>query len=155
MRAVATRLAALLAAALLGAPLVAAEGEEKTLAIVSAADVTLEEYAWVARPLVVLADNPRDPRFVKQMEYIAADPGPLAERDVVVIVDTDPAGASAVRQALRPRGFDLVLIGKDGQKYLRKPFPWDVREISRSIDKMPLRQQEMREKSLRPADRPQ
>ena len=39
-----------------------------------------------------------------------------------------------------------VLIGKDGTVYLRKPFPWSVREISRSIDKMPLRQQEIRDR---------
>ena len=40
----------------------------------------------------------------------------------------------------------LVLIGKDGSVYLRKPFPWSVREIGRSIDKMPLRQQEIRDR---------
>ncbi len=119
--------------------------DAQTALIVSAADVTLDEYAWVRRPLVVFADSPLDPRFVQQMDNIAADPDPLAQRDVVVIVDTDPKAKTAIRQTLRPRGFDLVLIGKDGQKYLRKPFPWDVREISRSIDKMPLRQQEMSE----------
>ncbi|HHC29877.1 MAG TPA: DUF4174 domain-containing protein, partial [Rhodobacterales bacterium] len=57
---------------------------------------------------------------------------------------TDPAAKSPIRQELRPRGFALVLIGKDGFKYLRKPLPWDVREITRSIDKMPLRQDEIR-----------
>ena len=39
----------------------------------------------------------------------------------------------------------LVLVGKDGQIKLRKPFPWDVRELSNSIDKTPLRQQEIRD----------
>ena len=39
----------------------------------------------------------------------------------------------------------LTVIGKDGGVKLRKPFPWDVRELSRSIDKMPLRQQEIRD----------
>jgi len=37
----------------------------------------------------------------------------------------------------------LVLIGKDGGVKLRKPFPWNVREISRVIDKMPMRRQEI------------
>jgi len=63
---------------------------------------------------------------------------------VVIIVDTDPSGESALRTKLRPRGFMMVLIGKDGQVKLRKPLPWDVRELTRSIDKMPLRRQEMR-----------
>ncbi len=46
---------------------------------------------------------------------------------------------------MRPAGFMLVLVGKDGGIKLRKPSPWDVREITRSIDKMPMRQREIRE----------
>ena len=68
----------------------------------------------------------------------------LAERDVVVIADTDPAAESELRRELRPRGFMMALVGKDGGVKLRKPFPWDVRELTRTIDKMPLRQQEVR-----------
>jgi hypothetical protein len=105
----------------------------------------LNEFLWIARPLVVFADSPNDPRFIEQMEYIAARESDLIDRDVVVITDTDPGISSAIRETLRPRGFDFVLIGKDGQKYLRKPLPWDVREITRSIDKMPMRQQELRD----------
>jgi hypothetical protein len=30
----------------------------------------------------------------------------------------------------------MALIGKDGRVALRKPFPWDVRELSRTIDRM-------------------
>ena len=66
-------------------------------------------------------------------------------RDVVVLTDTDPAAQSPLRLRMRPRGFMLVLVDKEGQIELRKPFPWDVREITRSIDKMPLRQREIRE----------
>ena len=64
---------------------------------------------------------------------------------MVVLTDTDPAADSALRQTFRPRGFMLVLVGKDGQIKLRKPLPWDVRELSRAIDKSPLRQQELRD----------
>jgi hypothetical protein len=39
-----------------------------------------------------------------------------------------------------------VLIDKDGEAKLRKPLPWDVREITHAIDKFPLRRQEMRER---------
>ena len=70
----------------------------------------------------------------------------LALRDVVVIFDTDPAGRSDTRLRLRPRGFMLALMGKDGAIKARKPSPWDVRELSRSIDKMPMRQQEMQDR---------
>ncbi|MWB77853.1 DUF4174 domain-containing protein [Pseudooceanicola sp. 216_PA32_1] len=107
---------------------------------------TLEQFIWEKRPLVIFADSASDPRFIRQMESLHARPGELAERDVVVITDTDPAGESPLRQKLRPRGFMLVLVGKDGQIKLRKPQPWDVREISHSIDKTPLRQDEIRER---------
>jgi hypothetical protein len=114
------------------------------LVITEAGERELDEFLWSSRPLVVFADSPNDLRYRQQMELLAERPEELIERDVVVITDTDPAANSPIRQELRPRGFALVLIGKDGFKYLRKPLPWDVREISRSIDKMPLRQDEMR-----------
>jgi len=109
-------------------------------------DVTLEQYKWVKRPIVVFADSPNDPRFVQQMSLLHAQPDALGTRDVVVLSDTDPKARSPLRDALRPRGFMMVLIGKDGVVYLRKPAPWDVREITRSIDKLPLRQQEIKDR---------
>lgn len=101
----------------------------------------LDEYRWQSRVLVVFADSPLDPAFVEQMRLLEVEPAPLIERDVVVIADTD--AGSALRRELRPRGFMIALIGKDGAVALRKPFPWDVRELSRAIDKMPLRLQEL------------
>ena len=65
---------------------------------------------------------------------------------MVVLVDTDPAADSALRQKLRPRGFMLVLVGKDGGVKLRKPSPWTVRELNRTIDKFPSRLREVEER---------
>lgn len=106
---------------------------------------TLSALKWEKRVLIVFADSPNDPNFRRQVEALREVPGPMLERDVVVFVDTDPDNPSALRETFRPRGFMLVLVGKDGQIKLRKPFPWDVREISRSIDKTELRQQEIRD----------
>ncbi|MEM1362866.1 MAG: DUF4174 domain-containing protein [Pseudomonadota bacterium] len=119
---------------------------DDTQSLVTEAD-SLEPFLWTARPVVVFADTPNDPRFIKQMELLEADQAALLDRDVVVLVDTDPDARSDIRQQLRPRGFQLALIGKDGRVELRKPAPWSVREISRSIDKMPLRRQEIRDRS--------
>ena len=118
--------------------------ETDRIAVQAPAEVGLAPFLWRARPIVVFADTPADPAFRQQMAFLAEDAAALAERDVVVIADTDPGARSALRRALRPRGFMLTLVGKDGGVKLRKPFPWDVREISRVIDKMPMRQQEMR-----------
>jgi len=114
------------------------------LQILQADSIDLNDFLWVARPLIVFADSPADPRFSEQLELIERRPTPLLERDVVVILDSERSSESALRTQLRPRGFMLVIMGKDGEVELRKPAPWNVREITRTIDKMPLRQQEIR-----------
>jgi hypothetical protein len=109
-----------------------------------AGDLTLEEFLWVARPIIVFADSPADPRFGEQMQLLAERPEPLIERDVVIIVDTDPSARSAIRTALRPRGFAIVVMQKDGNVGFRRPSPRDVREIIRGIDNFQFRQEELR-----------
>ncbi len=121
----------------------ASETEEPM--ILGAEEIDLDDILWLKRALVVFADTPADPRYVEQMGYLTERLDALAARDVVIVTDTDPAARSELRQKLRPRGFALVLIGKDGVIYLRKPTPWQVREITRSIDKLPMRQQELRD----------
>ena len=92
------------------------------------------------------------PNFIlKSIDYLLVynneqDIKALKERDIVVLVDTNPSIPSLLRKKLRPHGFAFILIGKDGQVKLRKPSPWNIREIARVIDKMPIRQQEITRK---------
>ena len=115
------------------------------LLVRNAVETDLSEFKWKQRPVVVFADSADDPAFIEQIERLASGAEDLTERDVVVIVDTDPEARSDIRLKMRPRGFMLTLVGKDANIKLRKPFPWSVREISRSIDKMPMRLREIRE----------
>ncbi len=128
------------------------EAEAPVLQVLDASETSLDAFLWAHRPIIVFADTDADPRYQEQLELLLARPEELLERDVVVIVDTDPAARSDIRLKLRPRGFMMTLIGKDGGVKLRKPFPWDVREISRSIDKMPMRQQEIRDRKAEAAE---
>lgn len=112
-----------------------------------AADVVLADLLYVNRAVIVFADSPKDPNFIRQIELLARDAGELAQRDTLVIVDTDPAAATDLRQTFRPRGFSLVLMEKDGKAVLRKPLPWDLREITHAIDRFPLRRQEVLERN--------
>lgn len=111
-----------------------------------AGDTGLDEYLWTKRVIVVFADTQADPRFQQQIELLRRDEDQLADRDVVVLTDTDPDARSPVRLRLRPRGFQMVLVDKDGGVKLRKPLPWSVREITRSIDKTPMRLREVEER---------
>jgi len=120
----------------------AAEG----LSILDAADVDPDDFVWEWRILAVMADTPSDPAFLRQMRAIESRPGDLYERDVVVITDTSRDSGSVLRQRLRPRGFMLAIIDKDGEVKQRRPAPRDVREINAVIDRFPLRRQEILER---------
>ena len=106
-------------------------------------NTTLENFEWAQRPIIIFSDSEKDPNFVSQMEFLLEDVNELKERDIIVLVDTNPSRPSSLRKRLRPHGFAFILIGKDGQVKLRKPSPWNIREIARVIDKMPIRQQEI------------
>jgi len=116
--------------------------------VLNAAEVDPQDFLWDARPVVVFADTPGDPAFVEQVGALQRDWRALGARDVVVVTDSDPAANTVWRQQLRPRGFSLVLIDKDGQVKIRRPSPWDAREIGRAIDRLPLRRQEIGRGSL-------
>ena len=127
------------------APAAAAELIERDAAQASPGD-----FRWKSRPVVIFADTAEDPAFREQIQALRRRPGMLLDRDVIVVTDTDPGANGEWRRLLRPRGFSLVVMDKDGQVKLRKPFPWDVREISRAIDKFPLRLQEIGRTGMSP-----
>lgn len=114
------------------------------LEIFAAKDVSMEDFLWRKRLVVVFADTERDPSFIKQITLLETRTVDLVVRDVVVVTDANPADETSIREELRPRGFSLVLVDLDGKVKLRKPSPWSTREIVRSIDKTQLRREEIR-----------
>jgi hypothetical protein len=76
--------------------------------------------------------------------------GGAGERDLVLV---QPPAGSAQAKALRTRlslgdePFQAVLVGKDGGAKLRAAKPIMARELTATIDAMPMRQDEMRQRS--------
>jgi hypothetical protein len=126
---------------------VPARADEAPFAPVPASEVVEADLLFLRRPVIVFADSPNDPAFVRQMELLVRSYAALEVRDVILITDTDPANASALRTKLRPRGFSLVLMDKDWKPMIRKPLPWEGREIVNSIDKMPIARTEALERN--------
>ncbi|MFC6686383.1 DUF4174 domain-containing protein [Jhaorihella thermophila] len=116
-----------------------------------AGDTGLGEFLWTNRVLVVFADSPADPRYQDQIKFLQEGEDMLRDRDVIVLTDTSPADRTPVRRKLRPRGFQLTLVDKDGVVKLRKPVPWTVREIAATIDKTPMRLMEVEERRRKAA----
>jgi len=127
---------------------VVAEEAAPTLQVIdaSAEGIDPAAYQWQWRIVAVLADSPLDPAFVRQMRAIEEAPNDLFERDVLVLFDADRNSGSALRRTLRPRGFMLAILGKDGEIKQRRPAPRTVREIGEIIDRFPLRRQELLER---------
>ena len=125
----------------------AAETLPQPYAAVPASSVVLADELYVHRLVVVFSDSPLDPAFVRQMEILQPHLLDLQARDVLLVTDTDPQAGSELRKTLHPRGFSLVIMDKDGSVAIRKPLPWDAREISRSIDKFPSRLAEVLERN--------
>jgi hypothetical protein len=127
-------------------PVVAVQAQEMPTAAAAEADVVpepdLDALLWVARPLVVFADTPNDPRYGQQMRMLESGMDVLEDRRVIVLTDTDPDANGPLRRTLRPRGFGLVLIDTDGTVVQRRPSPTSVRELSGTIDRLPSRREE-------------
>ena len=123
-----------------------AQAQDKAFAPVPADQVAMADLLYLKRALVIFADNPNDPNYIRQIELLTRDTADLIERDVVIITDTTPKPPSEWRTKLRPSRFSLVILDKDGTAVLRKPLPWDTREITHAIDKFPSRRIEVLER---------
>lgn len=137
-----TRLSAALALVLVATAAAQTVAAQAQAAAEATVQPDLAELLWVARPLVVFADSPQDPRYVQQMELLDVGSAVLEDFRVQVLTDTDPAAMGPLRQTLRPRGFGLVLIDTDGSVVQRRPTVTTVRELAGTIDRLPSRRQE-------------
>ena len=98
-------------------------------------DTEIRNLIWEKRIVLVFSNSHLDPKLKQQIEMFTSDPVALLSRDVQVFVDHTPEPSSNLRKRFRPKGFLIILIGKDGQIKLRKNTPWSAREITRVIDK--------------------
>ena len=133
--------------------------------------VTLESLRDRSRPVLVFAPS-TTPALVQQMHILAAGAHDLHDRNVLTIpllVNDDgkpwdvtfplsdigqmpPGEQTAARHRfhIRPNDFTVILIGNDGGEKLRSHQPISIDTLRSTIDAMPMRQEEMRQKSSRP-----
>lgn len=97
----------------------------------------ISSYAGLAKLIVIFADAPDDADFIEQIDSLRSRADDLAERDVVLLTDTSPSENGPLRQALRPRGFSMVLINSTGTLTQRRRNVTDIQRLIRQIDEMP------------------
>ena len=79
----------------------------------------IKDLIWEKRPVLVFSNSHLDPNLKQQIKMFGSDPNALSSRDVTVFVDDKPEPNSNLRKRFRPKGFLIILIGKDGQIKLR------------------------------------
>ncbi len=118
----------------------------------------LSDYQWQHRILLVFAPSPDSSQYRQQMQAWQTDAAGTGDRDLklVQILGTgenqvdgrsiNSASAERLRQqfGIPPEKFAVILIGKDGTEKQRSQTRVDLAMLFRTIDAMPMRQQEMR-----------
>ena len=121
----------------------------------------LNQFQWKNRLLFIFAPQEGDEVFQALQNEILTQPDEISERDLVVFKifesgpsyrDTtriDPQTAAAIRTefAAPPGQFTCILVGKDGGIKLRQDALVKLEEVFNLIDAMPMRREEMRQKS--------
>ena len=128
------------------------------LTTIAQSDDMIQQHQWKQRVLLIFSPDATDSLYQQQLaEYQQQEAG-LKERDLVmykilddkVIVPTGKEYDRAVAQALRnqyqikEKGLTVVLIGKDGGEKLTEQGLLSTDKLFATIDRMPMRQQEMR-----------
>jgi hypothetical protein len=107
----------------------------------------LDAYLWNGRPLIIFADSDKDTRFTEQIAALNNEADALEERGVIVITDVATGGSRAdrseLRKRFRPHGFTVILVAMDGEVALRRPMVVTADDITRLIDRTPMRQREL------------
>lgn len=119
----------------------------------------LDKYRWKRRLLLVFAPVKPHPSLVVQRKRLKEATAGLKEREVTVVEVVQDSvfvnGQLAIElnaKALRKNfdttivEFKVVLIGKDGGEKLRRSDPVQVDDLFKTIDAMPMRQQELRQR---------
>ena len=111
---------------------------------------TLRTSRWQHRLLLLGAPTAGQPDFQRQKQLLATVEKELAARDFQVIEVVYDQFSAADRQCWTQQlgqplhGFTVVLIGKDGGVKRTSPHPLPAADLFDTVDKMPMRRQEMR-----------
>lgn len=122
-------------------------------------EISLESFQWENRILVLFASHSDDESYQTQMDRFSSLEDELRDRDLILIsifneecstlngeVISDSSSQS-IRERLSPEenSYSIFLIGKDGGVKLNQDEVLKPVELFRVIDRMPMRQREMKE----------
>jgi len=122
--------------------------------------VDLDAYRGQNRLLLVFAPSLEDSRVLEQKRLLELQEAEMEERDLLIFylfpdvpgelggyeLESEVAGTLRERFNVREDAFTVLLIGKDGTEKERSEEPVPPESLFAKIDRMPMRQQEARER---------
>jgi len=111
---------------------------------------TLRASKWEKRIVLLYTPAADDAAFKQQQNLLAEEQGATQDRDIRVLECVASQLSAADKQYLQqqlkvePAQFTALLIGKDGGVKLRQYKALTAQQLFGTIDKMPMRQQEMK-----------
>ena len=110
------------------------------------ADSDLAGRPWKKRVVVVLASSENDPHLKSQQAIAAKASAEFLERDLILISEI-AEGPLHQKYGVPSRQFQVLLIGKDGHTAANWSTPITSAELFSIIDVMPMRRDEIRQKT--------
>ena len=84
-----------------------------------AGDLTLQDFQWVARPIIVFADTPADPRFIEQLELLAERPDAAG-----IAVPGMPMGSPGMEMpGFEPESYEVFIFDRRGNIDIFASYP--------------------------------
>ncbi|WP_133120198.1 DUF4174 domain-containing protein [Rhodohalobacter barkolensis] len=122
-------------------------------------EISLESFQWENRILVISASHSDDETYQTQMDRFSSLEDEFLDRDLILISifneecstlngeAISDSSSQNIRERLSPKenGYSIFLIGKDSSVKLNQDELLEPDELFRVIDRMPMRQREMRE----------
>jgi hypothetical protein len=124
----------------------------------------LSQYTWKNRLLLLFAPDRSHPYFESLQQALMERRADAMVRDLVVFeilasgtsrvdgadIDSNTSRSLQERFQISPSDFSVILIGKDGGIKLKRGEQTNLEDIFGLIDSMPMRQEEIRDKSRNP-----
>ena len=126
----------------------------------SGIEISLDSLKWEHRVLVLFSAHSGEEEYQSQIGEFEGHAAGFDDRDLVLFSIFDDecsrfdgdvltnASARSVHEQIAPEsdGFSIYLIGKDGGVKLEQQQILSTKKLFSTIDRMPMRQREMREK---------
>jgi hypothetical protein len=122
--------------------------------------IDLNRYKQKYRLIILFSPSPDNEQYQSFKAQIPNQRDEIIDRDILIFhifetgksrtgesfIDSNSADSLRNRFSIRPGGFTVILIGKDGDEKWRRESLAELGEMLALIDSMPMRQMEMRKR---------